>query len=367
MLANYTWELGLNLPVITNRDLQWSMRGTWDRTRTYIDELFVPEFQFTGGTAQGTTGFFRITDSTQYRTKPTVNAITGDTLFGPIDLTNGHDPSRFGNIWGRKFLKSCGELRSAVLQAQCGEGKAFQVNDQGYVVWVGEGNSWRDGITKNLWQTLLPGPQSPFGNNVPLYFGMPIVDRPLRGQDNQGVGISQILGNVFPDFRFTFGNNIQYKKLTFYALLDGTIGHEINNQGEQWGLFDFNSDNFDNANRTVETAKPLGYGWRTGPSEAAGIGGFYDVLGVNNYSLEDGSYAKLREVSLTYRVGAVRGIGDWTVGLVGRNLLTFTGYSGYDPETGAGTGEVGSALVNQTDAFGFPTLRTYTVSLSTRF
>jgi hypothetical protein len=343
------------------------MRGTWDRTRTFIDELFVPEFTFSGGTAQGTGGFFRITDSTQYRTRPTVDAITGDTLFGPIDLTNGHQPNRFGNVWGRKFLKSCSDLRSAVLQAQCGEGKAFQVNDQGYVVWVGEGNSWRDGITKNLWQTVLPGAQSPFGNNVPLYFGMPIIDRPLRGQDNQGIGINQILGNVFPDFRFTFGNNVQYKKLTFYALLDGTIGHEINNQGEQWGLFDFNSDNFDNANRTVETAKPLGYGWRTGPSEAAGIGGFYDVLGVNNYSLEDGSYAKLREVSLTYRVGAVRGIGDWTVGLVGRNLLTFTGYSGYDPETGAGAGEVGSALVNQTDAFGFPTLRTYTVSLSTRF
>ena len=119
----------------------------------------------------------------------------------------------------------------------------------------------------------------------------------------------------------------------------------------------------------VASAKPIGYGWRTGPSEAAGIGGFYDVLGPNNYSVEDGSYAKLREVSLTYRVGAVRGIGDWTVGLVGRNLLTFTGYTGYDPETGStgGGNATGSGLINQTDAFGFPTLRTYTVSLSTRF
>lgn len=354
-LANRTWEVGLTLPVITTRDLQWSMRGTWDRTRTYVTELFVPEFTFSGGTSQGTGGFFRITDSAQYR------------LPDGTSLTNGFEANRFGNVWGRRFLRSCSDMRSAALQAQCGEGKAFQVNDQGYVVWVGEGNSWKDGITKNLWQTILPGSKSPFGDAVPLYFGMPIVDRPLRGQPNEGVGIQQVLGNVFPDFRFTFGNNLQYKKFTLYALLDGTIGHDINNQGEQWGLFDFNSDNFDNANRTVETAKPLGYGWRTGPSEAAGIGGFYDVLGVNNYSLEDGSFAKLREVSLTYRVGAVRGIGDWTVGLVGRNLLTFTKYSGYDPEVGAGGGEVGSGLINQTDAFGFPTLRTYTFSLSTRF
>jgi len=358
-LSNKTWELGVNLPVITNRDLQWSMRGTWDRTRTFVDELFVPEFTFQGGTGQGTGGFFRITDSTQYRTPD------------GKDLTNGFEPNRFGSIWGRKFITSCSELRSAALQAQCGPNRAYQVNDQGYVVWVGDGNTWRDGITKNLWQTMLPGPQSPFGDAVPLFFGMPIIDRPLRGEDNAGNGLSQIIGNVFPDFRFTFGNNVQYKKLTFYALLDGTIGHEINNQGEQWGLFDFNSNQFDNANRTVETAKPLGYGWRVGPSEGAGIGGFYDVLGANNYSVESGSYAKLREVSLTYRVGAVRGIGDWTLGLVGRNLLTFTGYSGYDPEVGATGGDnnqnTGSGLIQQTDAFGFPTLRTYTVSLSTRF
>ena len=64
-------------------------------------------------------------------------------------------------------------------------------------------------------------------------------------------------------------------------------------------------------------------------------------------------------------------MGDWTVGVIGRNLFTITGYSGLDPETGvAGNGtnsQSGSGLINQTDAFGFPTLRTFTFSLSTRF
>ena len=62
-------------------------------------------------------------------------------------------------------------------------------------------------------------------------------------------------------------------------------------------------------------------------------------------------------------------VGDWTVGLVGRNLKTFTSYSGLDPETGAtgGNNQSGSGLINQVDAFGFPTLRTFTLSLSTRF
>jgi hypothetical protein len=83
--------------------------------------------------------------------------------------------------------------------------------------------------------------------------------------------------------------------------------------------------------------------------------------------VEDGSYAKFREVSLTYRVGAVRGVGDWTVGFVGRNLFTFTNYSGYDPEVGVNGGQSASGLINQVDAFDFPTLRTFTLSLSTRF
>ena len=63
----------------------------------------------------------------------------------------------------------------------------------------------------------------------------------------------------------------------------------------------------------METAKPIGYGWRVGAPEASGVGGFYDLLGPNNYSVESGTFTKLREVSITYRLGAVRGIGgDWT-------------------------------------------------------
>ncbi len=61
------------------------------------------------------------------------------------------------------------------------------------------------------------------------------------------------------------------------------------------------------------------------------------------------------------------GVGDWTVGVIGRNLFTITGYSGLDPETGVSGGSTGSGLINQTDAFGFPTLRSFTFSLSTRF
>ena len=314
-LTNNTYEVGLNLPVMSRKDFSWTMHGTWDRTRTYITELFTPEFFTDGGTGQGSGSFFLITARTA---RPCAVPVDPKDLLcstpDQVRAANGFQINRFGQIYGRKFYRSCSDMpkRSVTvggvttaydLQAKCGDGKEFQVNDMGFVVWTGAGNSWKDGIKKNLWQTYLPGAQSDFGNNVPLYFGMPIVDRPLRGEPNQGTGIFQILGNAFPNFRYSFSNSITYKRLTLYGLLDATIGQKIYNQGEQWGLADLSSSTFDMASKTVETAKPVGYEWRTGPSENVGVGGFYDVLNPNNYNLEDGSFAKIREMSLSYRLG----------------------------------------------------------------
>jgi len=349
-LQNNTYEVALNLPITSRRDFSWSMRGTWDRTRTYVKELFVPDFFTDGGTTQGSGTFFLIT--------------------AKDSMNNGQPMNRFGQIYGRQFYRSCGEL-PGTLPGECGgvgSGKSFQVNDKGYVVWVGAGNDYTQGITKNLWQTFLPAAQSPWGPKVPLFFGMPIVDRPLGGQPNAGIGYNKIIGNVFPDFRMTYSNNLTYKRLTFYGLLDATIGQSIYNQGEQWGLLDLSSANFDQRDNTVQTAKPIGYGWRTGPSESTGVGGFYDTLNPNNYNVEDGSYAKIRELSVTYNIGKMKWLGESTVGFVGRNIYTFTNYTGLDPEVGSGGGSGStSALVNSTDAFGFPNLRNYTLRFSTRF
>lgn len=370
-LENKTFEIAANLPLVNSKSLYWNVRATWDRTRTYITELLVPEFVLNGGTGQGTGSFFFMTADPRRSCLPGEEGhLPGEPGYAAGESRpscTGPKLNRYGNIWARHFLKGCNEL-AASLRPSCGPGKDYQVNDEGWLVWVGAGNSYKDGITKNLWQTSLPFNQSPWG--VTLAWGHPIVDRPLTGQVGQGVGLNTVEGNVLPNFRFSFANDIQYKKLTLYGLVEATIGHKINNQGEGWGLLDLSSDHFDQGGKTVETAKPVGYSWRAGGPESTGTGGFYDVLNVNNYTLEDGSFAKLREVSLTYKLGRVAGVGDWTLGLVGRNLFTITGYSGYDPEVGTGGGggsPTGSGLINQTDAFDYPTLRTFTFSIATRF
>jgi hypothetical protein len=72
-------------------------------------------------------------------------------------------------------------------------------------------------------------------------------------------------------------------------------------------------------------------------------------------------------VSLSYNIGALRGTGDWTVGLVGRNLMTFTDYTGYDPETGSQGGVGNSRAVSGSDNYTFPNLRQFTFTFGTKF
>jgi hypothetical protein len=125
----------------------------------------------------------------------------------------------------------------------------------------------------------------------------------------------------------------------------------------------------DQGGKSVETAKPLGYYFRAGAGlgGGVGVGGLYDILGPTSHSTEDASFIKLREMTLNYNVGAIAGQGNWTVGLVGRNLLTFTDYRGFDPEVGIGGGQLNSAALNAVDSFGFPNVRTFTLQLSTSF
>jgi hypothetical protein len=81
--------------------------------------------------------------------------------------------------------------------------------------------------------------------------------------------------------------------------------------------------------------------------------------------VEDGSYARLRELSVnyTFNQNALRKVGlgmvsGLRVGLVGRNLFTITNYSGMDPETSNAQQGSGDATTFRFDAFGYPNFRT---------
>ncbi len=362
-LQNKTWELSLNLPIILKRDLSWSVGFIYDRNRSLIKKLDVAPFNI-GTPSQATGAVIRVQEGVQY-----------------------------GTFFGRKFLTSCDEL-PAPFNADCGGAtSSFQVNDDGWLVWVGSGYTWRDGITKNLWQAALPGCinsagqaqtvcSDPLGTKtapwgVGLNWGMPIILR-----DNTQAGVQVPVGHALPDFHFAITQNFQWKRLTLYGLLDANIGQYVWNQALSWSYLDLLNRNVDQDGKTVETAKPIGYYWRAGPPDQVGVGGLYDLLAPNNHNTEKASYAKLREASLSYHVGPVGGVGDWSVTAVGRNLFTITNYKGFDPEVGIGrstgpvqgstnafatAGDAGSAAINAIDSFTFPNVRSVTFGLSTSF
>jgi TonB-linked SusC/RagA family outer membrane protein len=361
-LENTTWEASLNIPILQRRNLNWSTRLNYDHNRTYVKQLDVPEF-FIGTYQQAAEALFKIAEG-----------------------------ERYGNFYGRRLITSCSEL-PANFRTQCGgAGSAYQRNNDGYIVFVGQGNTLGEGITRNLWQAELPGcinpttgaaigasgevacaalngaVNAPWGRTVG--WGLPIVLR-----DSTGTAKQALAGNALPDYRASMAHSFNYRRFFVFGLFEGVFGRDVFNQGRHWSLGDFTTAEVDQIGRSVEDAKPIGYYWRT-TDHSAGVGGLYDALGVTSHTVEDASFVKLREVNLSYNIGQVRGAGDWTVSLIGRNLKTWTNYRGFDPEVGnSGTSgisvtnnnQAGSAQINALDAYTFPNMRTFTFSVSTRF
>lgn len=336
-LRNRTWEASLTVPFIDDDDFSWSSSVNFTRNRAHIERLDVPEFYI--GTDLQATG-------------------------AVIKVAQGE---RFGTLYGVEFMTKCSQLPATHAASCGGPTSAFQVNDDGYLVWVGEGNNPGMGITDNLWSAILPAAQAPYG--IQAAWGLPILIREPNGTPQ-----NRPLGNALPDFRAGWSNTIGYKNFSLYGLVEGVFGRSVWNQARHWAQLDFLAGHLDQGKKSVEDAKPIAYYYRRGPGGpggSIGLGGFYDVLtSPNNEMVEDASFIKLREISLGYDVGPIAGVGDWSVNLIGRNLRTWTEYSGFDPEVGVGvsTGsQAGSGLINAIDAFSFPQLRTLSIVVNTTF
>ena len=345
-LQNKTVELGLSFPVLRTRGLDWTGRVQYDRTINKITSLKVPAY-FTGGNtlvAQNVGQLFKIAE--------------GEPL---------------GSFYGRKFITSCGEL-PATFAAQCGgAGSQYQRNSDGLIVWTG-GRDLSEGYTSNLWNASLPAAQTPYpAFGRAFAWGHPITLR----DEATGAAQSVHLGNALPNFRWSASSNLSYKRFSAYGLVDASVGQSVFNQSRQWSYLDFLSRDQDQTGRDVADVKPVSYYYRSSEN-GAGVGGLYDVLGAPvSFFTEKSSFAKLREVQVSYRVGRLAGFGDWTLGLTGRNLHTWTKYKGFDPEVGlnstpifgfqSGSGSLGPGALTAVDAFNFPNPRSVSFNLSTRF
>ncbi|EJF37427.1 TonB-linked outer membrane protein, SusC/RagA family [Capnocytophaga sp. oral taxon 335 str. F0486] len=166
------------------------------------------------------------------------------------------------------------------------------------------------------------------------------------------------MGDATPDFTMSFFNDITFaKKLTFSVQVDWTKGGDIYNGTKQRMYFNRTHGDLDTP---IPVDKNLPY--------TNYYVSLYNKGQATSYFIEDGSYVRVRNVSLSYDMTDILKetfIKGLTLTASVRNLLTFTNYSGLDPEA------VGVSLNNPLyrgiDLYTFPNMRTVTMALNVRF
>jgi TonB-linked SusC/RagA family outer membrane protein len=325
-LESNTWETTLDLQLAQTRSFGWTARVLFDRNRqkiTYLSDA-VPPFTYAN-----------------------VGGNSGDVFYA-------REGEPIGAYYGMKYATSCDDLLGAL---DCSE---FAVNDEGLLVWVGPGGS----LSNPQWGTA--GPSFGFkGSNRTIMWGSPFTGwgiDPVNGDTTAYLRI----GDTAPDYHLSVSSTVRWGGLSLYGLLEYVPGISVYNVPQQWAVFRSYAGIMDQSGVPQEQQKPLGY-----YNQLYGIASLTPV----NYFVQDASFAKLREVSLTYQftrdqlaaVPFLRPFEGISVSLIGRNLLTFSDYNGYDPEVGAGGSETGSAAIARVDGYSYPNFRNFTAAIAVTF
>lgn len=197
------------------------------------------------------------------------------------------------------------------------------------------------------------------GNQVKNPAGIPLTERGTQnsaatytpGRDGAGLPtgtvLRKIIGDPNPDYTATLTNEVTYKKFGLRVQLDAVQGNEV-----------FNAD--------FRTRQGVGNGKIAEQEQRGQIPRGYvaGVYNIEEWRIDDGSFVKLREVSLSYSLGTIKKVRDITIALSGRNLISWDNYDGYDPEVNIG-GQ--STLLRGIDFGAVPIPRTFSLAIRAKF
>ena len=198
------------------------------------------------------------------------------------------------------------------------------------------------------------------GNQIKNPSGIPVTERGVQNsalvyttqRDGSGLPtgtvLRKVIGDPNPDFTASLVNELSYKKFNLRIQLDAVQGVDV-----------FNAD--------WRTRQGVGNGEIAEQEHNGQLPRGY-VLGVYNieeWRIDDGSFVKLREVSLGYDFGKISNIfSNLSVSLSGRNLISWDDYKGYDPEVNAG-GQ--STILRGIDFGSVPIPRTFSFGIQAKF
>ena len=172
----------------------------------------------------------------------------------------------------------------------------------------------------------------------------------------------QIIGNATPDFYLGFINTFNYKRFSLNVLMNATIGGQVYNEfKERFAVF--------SSSNGPAFPEAIYGSWRkegdiaTYPFFPTKDNNGNQKRGVNSYYLEDGSFVRLSSARLNYTFEPawvskvkMKGLG---VFVYGTNLLTWTNYTGFDPEFSSS-----SPLTPGTDGGRYPKRREFGFGLN---
>jgi TonB-linked SusC/RagA family outer membrane protein len=281
-----TYEATLEAVLVNKRNFSWNTTVVWDRSRSIVTEW-------------------------------NRACLGASNTLGEICAGRTR-----GEMQGYKFMHSLNEL-PAYMQPYADQ---FNLNDDGYVVWVGSGNTYKDGFDKNLW-----------GTSTSFFSGYPVPIRwghPLLLQNNRGALDSKVdIGDSNADFQVGWLNNITWRGISLHTQFHAQVGGETYNNTRRALYTDSRHSDLVQTGKERGLQKPIDY-YSTGIASGTWF--------VNEAFVEDASYLKMRALSLSYRIsrsvlekiGLDRFVSGMDLGINGRNIFTLTHYRGFDPEVG---------------------------------
>jgi TonB-linked SusC/RagA family outer membrane protein len=306
-LRNIGVEMALNVRPITTRNFAWDVGLQWAQNRSRVTDLagvqFAP-FPFSGGTnGLGIQGV----------------AVQGQ----PLGVYYGSDYVRCGRgltVNNIDIDNTAGECQGAPTGALYIDATGYpQLDAAGTYVLADPNPKWTGSV-----RTSVRFQKLSFGGLLDIRHGGKAYNGTRGALDHFGRTLES---QVFRDGgNYTFGQNYF--------------------QGQQV------------AGPGAGMAVPLGEAWFTGP------GGIFN--GPVSAFVEDAGFVKLREISVGYTldqpwVSRLLGFGSIDLRVAGRNIVTWTKYTGVDPETSL----LGSATaVRGIDYFNNPQGRSYVFSVT---
>jgi TonB-linked SusC/RagA family outer membrane protein len=250
-----------------------------------------------------------------------------------------------GNIFGPNYLSANNALNQPIHTTQ--EGKPVGVF-YGYRI---------NGIYQNV-EEVNNGPEKTSAKPGDFKF----VD--LNGDGIINANDREMIGNPNPKMIFGVTNDFTYKRISLSVFFQGVLGNDIANLNRF--RMDALTGNVVNVFKEAYDGRWTGEGTSNYYPRARAVGAFFNGR-FSDFIIEDGSFVRLKNVTLSYDLStpqSLKFIKSAKLFFTGTNLLTFTNYTGFDPEVNA---NFNNPLAQGVDNGSYPQNKTFSVGLNLKF